>query len=49
MDSADEVFIYIMMIILGIVLVFALYLYLYPTAIDFFNNPDKKNSSYPVE
>ena len=41
---------YIWTMILVALLVLVLYVYLYPRAIDFFDNPDtKKNSSYPVE
>ena len=41
---------YIWTLVLVAALVLVLYVYFYPRAIDFFDNPDrKKNSSYPVE
>ena len=41
---------YLWKYLLVILLLFALYMYLFPGSIDFFTNPDgKKNNNYPVE
>jgi hypothetical protein len=44
---------YLWLYLLIVVVLFALHVYSYPSAIDFFDNPDSstenKNSTYPVE